>query len=666
MKRRFFLGLFLTAVTLPVTAATARAQAVKPFLASLFSDDMVLQRGISAPVWGWAKPGEKIAVSVAGKTASAIADTRGKWMAKLPPLPVGGPYTLKATRSAQTVTLNNILVGDVWICSGQSNMEMGIGAVNDGPAEIAAANYPKIRLFSVPHATALQPTDTVNAKWTVCSPQTVGTGGWSGFSAVGYFFGRALYKELNVPIGLIHTSWGGTVAEAWVSGNALKRNMPDFVSGVAQVESAAKASSQASYETQVTEWYAKNDPGSRGKEGWRSDNIEMSGWKTMSLPTAWEAAGLPQFDGVVWFRKEVTLPDSVAGKAAVLNLGPIDDNDTTWINGTKVGSTSAYLTDRKYTVPENLLKAGRNTVAVRVLDTQGGGGFHGKPEQMTLTPTGGTPFALAGDWQYRVGVDIKNAPAYPIPLENNPNVATALYNGMIAPLVPFGIKGAIWYQGESNAGRDEQYRRLLPTLIGDWREQFGVGSFPFYIVQLANFLAPDTEPKDDPWPRLREAQYLTTRQMPGTGIATAIDIGEANDIHPKNKQEVGRRLALNALALTYGKKVVYSGPVYNNNRGGLDGNTIRLVFDHVGGGLVAKGGTPLTGFAIAGDDKKFVWADAKIEGDTILVSSPKVANPKAVRYAWSNNPVCNLYNKEGLPALPFRTDSPATMFPPKK
>lgn len=341
----------------------------------------------------------------------------------------------------------------------------------------------------------------------------------------------------------------------------------------------------------------------------------------------------------------------------MLNLGPIDDNDTTWINGTQVGATASYNADRKYNVPANVLKAGKNVIAVRVFDGQGAGGINGKPDQLTLVPEGGAAVSLAGEWKYKVGVALTSAAAYPAALTDNPNVATVLYNGMIAPLVPFGIKGAIWYQGESNTGRDEQYRRLLPTMINDWRSRFGVGAFPFYIVQLANFMAQDTEPKDDAWPRLREAQYLTTKTVPNTGISNTIDIGDAGDIHPKNKQDVGKRLALNALALTYGKKIEYSGPVYKSMK--ADGNAIRLSFDHVGGGLMAKGGMALTGFAIAGDDKKFVWADAKIDGSTVVVSSPKVAQPTAVRYAWANNPVCNLYNKDGLPALPFRTDSPA-------
>jgi len=412
---------------------------------------------------------------------------------------------------------------------------------------------------------------------------------------------------------------------------------------------------------EVTDWYATNDPGSVAGTGWQGPEHDTSGWKTMILPTYWEAAGLPDFDGIVWFRDEITLPDAAAGKPALLSLGPVDDNDTTWVNGVRVGATEGHAVERRYKIPENVLRAGRNVIAVRVLDTGSGGGIYGKPEQMTLTLDGGTPVPLAGAWKYQVAADLKKTSAYPVSATNNPNVPTVLYNSMIAPLVPMAVKGAIWYQGESNAGRDVQYRRLLPALITDWRSRFGVGRFPFYIVQLAGYMPQDTEPRDDPWPRLREAQFLTTKALPNVGIATAIDIGDAGDIHPKNKQEVGRRLALDALALTYGKRVEYSGPIYKAMK--IEGGVIRLSFDHRGGGLVSKGGTPLAlkGFAVAGRDGKFVWATARVDRDTVLVSAPGVPAPVAVRYAWSNNPICDLYNKDGLPALPFRTDGPVAL-----
>jgi len=658
-KRLFTLlrAVTLFAVLLATVTANAQIAPQKPFLHPLFSENMVLQRGVPVPVWGWTTPGSRVTVAIAGKTAAATADPQGKWMAKLPSLPVGGPYTL-AISGPENVTRKNVLVGDVWICSGQSNMQMGVGVSKDAAQEIAAANYPQIRLFTVPNIPANAPKETINGTWSVCSPTTIGEGGWGGFSAVAYYFGRTLNQELKIPIGLIHTSWGGTIAEAWVSGDALKKNVPEFTGQVAMVEAAARERNTAALEQRIADWFLKNDAGSAPNAHWQSTDIDAAAWKTMTLPSSWEKAGMPGFDGVVWFRKEITLSDAdAARKDAVLNLGPIDDNDTAWINGVNIGMTENYQTDRQYKIPANVLKSGKNVIVVRVLDTGGEGGMYGTPSQLSLSLGGIAPLSLAGAWQYNIGADLKKTTPYPMALDNNPNVTTVLYNGMIAPLVPFGVKGAIWYQGESNAGRDEQYRRLLPALINDWRGHFGVGPFPFYIVQLASFLEQDTEPRDDDWPRLREAQYLTTKTVPNAGIATAIDIGEANDIHPKNKQEVGRRLALNALALTYGKKIEYSGPVYKSHKS--EGDAIRLTFDHRGGGLVAQGGIPLKGFAIAGADNKFVWADARIDGDTVIVSSASVTSPVAVHYAWSNNPVCNLYNKAGLPALPFRTDGPA-------
>lgn len=463
----------------------------KPFVSPMFSSNMVLQRNVSDPVWGWTQPGQKVTVRIGGQSATATAGSDGKWMVRLRPLPVGGPYSMVVT-GPQKETFDNILVGDVWICSGQSNMEMGIGNVNNAQQEIASANNPNIRLFTVAKKVAYEPQSTVirrdsdlMGQWSVCTPDSIKTGGWNGFTAVGYFFGRQLQQDEKVPIGLIHTSWGGTIAEAWTSAEALQA-MPDF----------------------------------------------------------------------------------------------------------------------KPTVD--------------------------KLTQLKANPANGKQ-------------------------DNNPNVVTVLYNGMIAPVLPYGIKGAIWYQGESNAGRAYQYRTLLPTMIKDWRSRWGVGEFPFFIVQLANFQQSSPEPKEDAWAELREAQSMTAKTLPKTGIAVTIDIGDAADIHPKDKQTVGKRLALSAEAIAYGRKIEYAGPQYKSMSLTDNGSAIKLAFDHLGGGLEAKG-DKLTGFAIAGEDKKFVWADAKIVGNTVVVSSPQVPHPVAVRYAWHINPVCNLYNKAGLPASPFRTD----------
>jgi sialate O-acetylesterase len=628
--------------------AWAQEAPAKPFVHPLFSDNMVLQRDIACPVWGWAKPGETVKVTLDGKTVEGTADATGKWRVNVGPFPAGGPHEVTIAGS-QTVTLKNVLFGDVWICSGQSNMQFGMWGTNNSQEEIAAADHPQMRLFSVPNVVGFEPQELVAGQWQVCSPQAVG-----GFTAVGYFFGRKLNADLNVPIGLIHSSWGGTIAEAWTSAEALK-TMPDFAPAVDAlhklVEDQAKL--QATFEQQMDEWWAKNDPGSAAGADWAAPTLNAAAWKTMSLPCNWEDGGLPDFDGIVWFRKTVDVPAAWQGKEGTLHLGPVDDRDTTFVNGEQVGATDTWDKPRDYQLPAGLLKTGQNLIAVRVLDTGGGGGLYGQPDQMKLEAADGAGIPLAGEWQYMAAKPLAECTPQPQRLENNPNQVSVLYNAMIAPLVPFAIKGAIWYQGESNAGRAEQYARLLPTLIQDWRTRFGVGDFPFLIVQLANFLPVDDVPKDDPWPNLRWSQWLTTKALPNVGMACIIDIGEAGDIHPKNKQDVGARLALVAEKMTYGKDVECSGPVYKAMD--VEGSKVRLTFDHLGGGLVVKGDR-LEGFAIAGADGQFAWADATVDGDTVVVSSPQVATPTTVRYAWSNNPVCNLYNQAGLPAVPFATD----------
>ncbi len=643
--KTFSRALLLSAVLAAPVSAVAQAPANHPFLNPLFSDYMVFQRGQSDPVWGWTTPGAAVRVSIAGKTAQAVAGADGAWMAKLPPLPTGGPYTLRVD-GPQTAICVNVQVGDVWVCSGQSNMEFGIGNTTNAGQEIAAANYPKIRLFMVQHNVTLNPQATAPVSpWTLCTPQSVKQGGWNGFSAVGYFFGRELYQNQHVPIGLIETDWGGTPAEAWTSGPALAK-MPDFRAAVAQLN--AQSNSASSLTQQMSAWYAKNDPGKTGK--WSDPATGDSAWPTMTLPVLFQDAGVPelaQFNGIIWFRRTVDLPADAVGKDVVLHF-LADDNDTTWVNGVQVGATEGYNVPRAYHIPPGVLKAGPNTVAVRVLDTGGKGGIYGDPAGLSLEAPGEQNIPLAGPWRYQIGASLVKAT--PVPRSSvDQNTPTTLYNGMIAPLIPFGIKGAIWYQGEANAGRAFQYRTLLPTMIGDWRARWGEGDFPFYIVQLANWA-----PGGESWAELREAQWLTARNVPNAGIATAVDIGDTADIHPKNKQEVGRRLALVAEVQAFGEKVEDAGPLFKAMT--VEGGAIRLTFDHLGGGLTSKASGELMGFTIAGADQKFVPAEAHIDGNTMVVSSSQVASPVAVRYAWAADPAVSLYNKAGLPALPFRTD----------
>jgi len=614
---------------------------------ALFSDHMVLQRDRDVPVWGTADPGGRVTVTLGDRQTAATAGPDGRWQATLPPMPAGGPHTLTIA-GAETLTFEDVLIGEVWVASGQSNMEWSVENSNDAAAEIAAANYPRIRLFDVRHTVSSTPLDSVAADgWRVTSPQTIPS-----FSAVAYFFGRTLHEALDVPIGLISTNWGGTRAEAWTSRDGLA-TFPEFQPYLAQLDSfevplqALQAHLLARYQERIQ----TGDAGYQADVPWFRPEADDADWATMTLPTLWEQAGLDGLDGVVWFRRTVDLPAGWAAEDLTLYLGAIDDADSTWVNGVLVGHTNSYNTERVYTVPASALRPGRNVISVRVVDTGGGGGIYGEAAQLRLARASGASRSLAGPWRYRVGVRVDDLQP-PLRLQDYP---TALYNGMIAPLIPYAIQGAIWYQGESNADRAYQYRDLFPAMIRDWRQHWGQGDFPFYFVQLANFMAPQTDPNEaSAWAELREAQLMTLA-LPNTGMAVTIDIGEADDIHPRNKQDVGYRLAQWALAETYGRAdVVPSGPLYRSMT--KENGAIRLAFDHVGGGLTTPDGAPLRGFAVAGADRRFVWADARIDGNTVVVSSRAVADPVAVRYGWANNPAVNLYNAEGLPASPFRTD----------
>ncbi len=629
-------------------------------LPTILGDHMVLQCNTPVPIWGWAIPGEEVTVRIDRESVRVHADQNGRWIAKLPPQPPGGPHELVIATKGETVRFTDLLFGEVWVCSGQSNMEWPVAAAQNALQEITTANFPQIRFFIVEKNLSLTPLSDCKGRWEVCSPTTIGK-----FSAVGYFFGREIHQRLNVPVGLIGTYWGGTPAEAWTDAETLKGD-PEFapiVNRMPTPETLPKLQEQ--YERALAEWREKailKDPGNRGEAlGWAKPEFDDSDWETIHLPQVWErGSSALNIDGAVWFRKLVQVPQEWAGKELVLHLGPIDDYDTTYFNGEPVGATgpetpNSWAVPRRYRVPGRLVRAGANLVAVRVFDQMLKGGFTGLPNMMRLElADGSASISLAGEWKFKVEFA---RPASQVPSQPSPPLNTwtpsALFNAMVAPLIPYAIRGVIWYQGESNVGRAYQYRKLFPALIASWRKAWGQGDFPFLFVQLANYLPRRSEPSESAWAELREAQLLTFKTVPNTGMAVAIDIGEADDIHPRNKQDVGKRLALAALAIAYGQKIVWSGPIYRSMR--IEGNRIRLFFDHVGSGLVAKG-DKLVGFAIAGKDRKFVWAKAEIEGDTVVVWSEQVPEPVAVRYGWADNPECNLYNREGLPASPFRTD----------
>jgi sialate O-acetylesterase len=616
----------------------------------LFSDHAVLQESSELPVWGTAADGEHVIVAIAGQKAATAAKD-GRWMVRLHAVPTGGPYTMTISGDRNTVTVSDLLVGEVWVCSGQSNMERQLGLregqkpIINWEQEAAAANYPQIRQFFVPQKTALSPVTSVDGKWVVCSPQTV-----AGFTAVGYFFGRDLFQARQVPVGLIHSSWGGTPAEAWTSQDAL-RKLPDFAGPVAELEqfAAALKAGTFNYDRLLASWYTANDVGMTQKQNWSAPELDTSAWKQMDLPVYWEKAGLPDFDGIVWFRRAFELPTAWTGGDVELHLGAVDDDDTTWVNGVQVGATIGYDIPRVYRVPSAALKPGTNVIAVRVLDTGGNGGIWGggKDTMRLVSSKSADPaqIDLTGSWQWKVSASLSEVPHPPADYRNSPAGPGVLYNGMIAPLLPYSIRGVIWYQGESNVGREKQYRTLFPAMIADWRRVWGEGNFPFLFVQIAPF--------KDNTPEIREAQLLTWEHTPNTAMAVTIDCGDAADIHPAHKQPMGARLALAARALAYGEALEYSGPVFKSMKPA--GSQAVLSFTHLGGGLVAKDGS-LTGFTIAGPDKVFHPAVAQIKDNTVVVSSLEVPHPVAVRYGWANVPEGNFFNAAGLPASPFRTD----------
>jgi sialate O-acetylesterase len=641
-----------------IVAASAHGEVRLP---AIIGDNMVLQQDTKVRIWGSASAGEHVTVTFARKSSQAVADAQGRWQLFIGPFKAGGPFEL-TVKGDNVVTIKNVLVGEVWICSGQSNMEWPLVNTVDGDHTVAQANYPEIRLFTVVHQTAASPLADVQGHWVVTTPDEA-----AHFSAVGYFFGRELHQQLRVPVGLIHTSWGGTPAEAWTSHEALLSS-PELKSILDRYESSLSTLPQAqeAYARALAEWEEKNlyiDPGNKGEAlGYADPAAATTDWSKMDLPQQFETAGL-LIDGAVWFRKDLELPASWADKELVLNLPPIDDHDVTYFNGKKIGATgretpNSYMVPRKYTVPASLVHQGRNVIAVRVFDSAGEGGFS-RAGAMSIGPTGAVEseaISLRGVWDYKVELALE--PKHPdwgsrpeavgVSNQNSPSV---LYNAMLAPLTPFAIRGAVWYQGESNAGRAYQYRTLFPIMIRDWRRAWG-SAFPFYFVQLANWRARKAEPDDSDWAELREAQAMTLRE-PQTGMAVTIDIGDENELHPRNKLDVGRRLAAWALARTYARKQIPSGPLFD--RYTVEGNKVRIHFKY-GAGLKTVDGGPLKGFAVAGEDRRFVWADARIENDTVIVSSPKISKPVAVRYGWADNPAVNLCNRAGLPASPFRTD----------
>jgi len=640
--------LFLAALT-----GSAGANVTLP---KVFSDHMVLQQG-SPLIYGWADAGEAVKVSLNGRSVSTKASEDGEWSVKLAGLKPGGPHTL-VVEGKNTVQFKDVMVGEVWICSGQSNMEWANNWFQGRRLDLGNTSNPQIRLLHVLNKTSAEPRPDQESSWVVANDGDV-----QNFSLVGFLFIQRLQKELGVPVGIIESAWGGTPAESWTTWQTLEADpmtkpITDRFGAVMKDYPAAFAK----YEKDLADWRKLNPPADTGNlgegRGWANGGPDET-WGTMQLPALFGNLDGAPYDGVTWVSREVWLTATFLENDLTLELGAIDDYDTTYFNGTKVGATGAETANahafaRKYVVPKALLKPGRNVLAVRVVDGQGNGGFTASPASFKAVSASGE-FALAGEWRFKIEQSIRPttvpAPQAPMGWEN-PWAPSSLYNGMIAPIAPYSLRGAIWYQGESNADRSVQYLPLFKNMILDWRKAWNNPKMPFYFVQLANFMEEMKGPEDGGWPELREAQRRTL-ELPNTGMALAIDAGEAADIHPLRKDVVADRLARIALARDYKKSVAYRGPTVGSVR--IDGNLFRLKMKDAKGLKTADGGAP-TSFVICGKDGKWRMANARIEGESLVVWHENVLAPTAVRYAWANNPKANVVNGEGLPLGPFRTD----------
>lgn len=642
-------------------------------LPSLIGDNMVLQQKTDIHIWGNALPGTRIDVSASwGGAGKSVTGDDKVWSVTMPTPDAGGPFTITVEAPDTTITLDNVLVGEVWVCSGQSNMEMPLAGwpPNDTimytAATIASASVSEIRLFNVQRKVSAEPLTGCSGNWEVCSPSTVGQ-----FSATAYFFGLKLYDELKIPIGLIESAWGGTPAEAWMSADILEES-GEFVSEIKKIKESVPLI--AGYQSWLDS-HKQIVADASGENQWKdlsfSDDVvpandfNDSEWPVMKLPGQFEQV-TGDFDGIVWFRRSVDLPEEMSGRDLTLSLGPIDDMDRTYFNGKLVGSHEVagfWQAERNYDIPKDLARTGANMIAVRVLDNQGGGGIWGKPGSIKIieNENRSVQVDLEGEWKYQPAAELvgnrffvfdpsqKDFSSVARPTAVGPSTPTSLYNGMINPLVNYPVKGAIWYQGEANVGRADQYAKIFPMLIRNWREAWNNEALSFYYVQIAPYVYSGVDSTESAF--LRGAQEKAL-QLPNTGMVVTLDVATVMNIHPPFKKEVGERLANLALSKNYGKDIVTQGPVFKSAT--AEGNSIRIQFDFVAKGLVKKGGL-LTEFELAGLDGKFLKADARIDGNEVIVSSPKIPKPVFVRYCWRNGSTASLFNGDGLPALQFTT-----------
>jgi sialate O-acetylesterase len=610
----------------------------------IFSDGMVLQRDKQIPIWGFADANESVEIHFNKQIKKTQADKNGKWTVNLNAEKAGGPFELTII-GKNKITIKNVLVGEVWICSGQSNMEFQVFKTMNSEKEISSADYPMIRHFGVAQDLSGTPKDDLKqGKWEVANKENVGN-----FTAVGYYFARKLYSELKIPIGIINTSWGGTNVETWTSREAFE-NSPDFKAMIADVPTVDINAIFETYKKSVLDNLKKVqgfDVSMENEDQFKNPNFQDKNWPEIKVPSLWENQQIGNIDGIVWMRKTIVLTAEQVKKEAVLHLAKVDDEDKTYVNGVEVGTNNLWDKLRVYKIPANVLKEGTNVIAVRITDYSGGGGIYGDPQDLKIDfKDSNVP--LEGLWKFNV-VKVR--------IEVSPNsYPSLLYNAMVNPLVPYAMQGVLWYQGEANVWRAAEYKKSFPLMINDWRTKFKQGNFPFYFVQLSTFDEfGGNSQKGSRWAELREAQSETLK-LPNTGMAVTTDIGNAKDIHPTNKQDIGLRLAAIAMNNLYGKKQVCSGPTYKSQA--IKGNEIILTFDNIGSGLSTPNNDELKGFEIAGADKVFHSAKAIIKDNKIIVSSDKVQNPVAVHYGWADDDTAiNLFNKEKFPASPFRTDN---------
>ncbi len=617
-------------------------------LPRLISNGMVLQRAATVRIWGWADPGETVTVDFINQKYKTLAGDDGCWEVFLKDLKAGGPYDMEI-KASSTIVVRDILVGEVWVCSGQSNIELMMERVKDQyPEDIINCSYPEIRHFSVVQRYDFNKSysDFSDGCWEAACPESIRR-----FSAVGYFFAKAIHEKYNVPVGIIKAAIGGSPIESWISEEALSAH-PEAIRTLLPYKDEEYVKKVLTIDEKITgSWLGslnRNDAGLADKEPWYAESIDTSDWTIMELPAKFYDEGLESFNGVIWFRKEIEVPEEMLSTPVRLWLGRIVDSDQAYVNGQFVGETTYQYPPRKYDVPQGLLRKGKNVIAVRVICNNGSGEFISDKTYKLIAPD--CSVELTGQWKYKVGAFCGPQPETTF-VQWQP---TGLFNGMLAPVTKYAVRGAVWYQGESNTSKPQEYHGLMRTLVEDWRKRWNQDSLPFVIVQLPNYGVQDKQPSESQWAELREAQ-LDALCMQDTAVTVNIDLGEWNDLHPLRKKDVGERVALAAGKIAYGEGLVASGPVYRDME--VIGSKIAISFLNTGSGLSTRDGLELRHFAISGKDSGFVWANAKIDGNRVIVWAEGITEPVAVRYAWADNPeTANLVNMEGLPAAPFRTD----------